>query len=82
MNRIDDIMNGGISAILISLGYVLLECGIFCLIVFAMGGTMMAGESSSILWCGIGCIVLSFIQIGSGFAWLNIVKSKRQTKVE
>ena len=79
MNSIDDIMKGGISAILISLGYVLLECGIFCLIVFAMGGTMMAGESSYILWCGIGCIVLSLIQIGSGVAFYNIVKPKPQT---
>ncbi len=79
MNRIDDIMNGAISAILISLGYVLLQCGIICLIGFAMGSTMMDGDSSSILWCAIACIVMSLIQIGSGFAWLNIAKSKRQT---
>lgn len=79
MNSIDDIMNGGISAILISLGYVLVQCGIICLIAFAAGGTMMEGESSNILWCGSACIVLGLIQIGSGVAWNNIVKSKRQT---
>ncbi len=32
MNNISDIMKGGISAILIGVGYVLVWCGIFCLI--------------------------------------------------
>jgi hypothetical protein len=79
MNGIGDVMKGGISAILISLGYVLLQCGIFCLIGFAMGGTMGAGDPKSILWCGSFCIILGLIQIGSGIAWYNIVKPKSQT---
>ena len=73
MNSISDIMKGGISAILIALGYVLLWCGIFCLIGSATG---MADEPTQMLWCGVGCMVLGAIQIGSGIAWYYIVKPK------
>ncbi len=71
MNSIGDITKGGISAILIAVGYVLLWCGIFCLIGSATG---MAEED--MLWCGVGCVVLGAIQIGSGIAWYYIVKPK------
>ena len=81
MNNIDDVMKGGISAILISLGYVLLMCGIFCLIGSAMGD-MTADESSNILGCAMGCIIFGLIQMGSGIAWYYIVKPERQTEVE
>lgn len=72
-------MKGGISAILISLGYVLLWCGLFCLIGFATGGSTTADDSSNILWCGWFCIVMGLIQMASGVAWYYIVKPKRQT---
>ena len=71
MNSISDIMKGGISAILIAVGYVLLWCGVFCLIGSATG---MAEED--MLWCGVGCVVLGAIQMGSGIAWYYIVKPK------
>ncbi len=74
-NSISDIMKGSVSAILIALGYVLLWCGIFCLIGSAVGMTMN-GESTTILWCGVGCLVMGAIQIGSGVAWYYIVKPK------
>ncbi len=73
MNSISDIMKGGISAILIALGYVLVWCGIFCLIGSATG---MADEPTEMLWCGVGCMVLGAIQMGSGIAWYYIVKPK------
>ncbi len=73
MNSIGDIMKGGISAILIGLGYVLVWCGIFCLIGSATG---MADEPTMMLWCGVGCVVMGAIQIGSGVAWYYIVKPK------
>jgi hypothetical protein len=75
MNSIGEIMKGGISAILVALGYVLLWCGIFCLVGFATGGTM-AWEPRNMLWCGSGCIVMGVIQMGSGVAWYYIVKPK------
>ncbi len=73
MNSISDIMKGGISAILIGLGYVLVWCGIFCLIGSATG---MTDEPTQMLWCGVGCAVMGAIQIGSGIIWYNIVKPK------
>ncbi len=72
-NSIGDIMKGGISAILIALGYVVLWCGIICLIMLATG---MADESTMILWCGVSCLVFAVILIGSGIAWYYIVKPK------
>ncbi len=71
MNSIGDIMKGGISAILIAVGYVVLLCGIFCLIMLATG---MAEEG--IRWCGVGCLVFAAILMGSGIAWYYIVKPK------
>ncbi len=73
MNNISDIMKGGISAILIALGYVLLWCGIICLIMSATG---MADEPSSILQCSIACLVFAAILMGSGIGWYYIVKPK------
>ena len=73
MNSISDIMKGGISAILIASGYVVLWCGIICLIMSATG---MADQPTSILWCGGGCLVFAAILIGSGVAWYYIVKPK------
>ncbi len=75
MSNIAEIMNGGISAILIALGYVLLLCGIFCLIGYAVGGTM-TGESGNMLMCVMGCLVFGPILIGSGVAWYYIVRPK------
>ncbi len=66
-------MKGGISAILIAVGYVVLWCGIFCLIWSATG---MADMPTSILWCGAACLVFAAILIGSGVAWYYIVKPK------
>jgi len=71
MNSISDVMKGGISAILIAVGYVLLWCSIFCLIWSATG---MAEED--MLWCGVGCLVFAAILMGSGVAWYYIVKPK------
>ncbi len=73
MNSIGDIMKGGISAILIAVGYLLLWCGIFCLIGSATG---MADEPTNILWCGVMCLVFTVILMGSGIAWYYIVKPK------
>ena len=73
MNGIGDIMKGGISAILIALGYVVLWCAIIC---FIMSATGMADEPTSILWCGGGCVVFAAILMGSGIAWYYIVKPK------
>ncbi len=73
MNSIGDIMKGGISAILIAVGYVVLWCGIICLIMSATG---MADKPTSILQCGVACLVFAAILIGSGIAWYYIVKPK------
>ncbi len=73
MNNIGDIMKGGISAILIALGYVVLWCGIICLIMLATG---MADEPTMILWCGVSCLVFAAILMGSGIGWYYIVKPK------
>ncbi len=73
MNSIGDIMRGGISAILIALGYVVLWCGIVCLIMSATG---MADDPTMILLCGVSCLVFAAILIGSGIAWYYIVKPK------
>ncbi len=74
MNNIKEIMNGGISAILIAVGYIGLWCGIFCLIGNRVGN--MPDWNGSFLWCGMGCVIFSVILIGSGIAWYNIVKPK------
>ena len=73
MNSIGDIMKGGISAILIAVGYVVLWCGVICLIMSATG---MADEPTSILWCGVACVVFAAILTGSGIGWYYIVKPK------
>ncbi len=73
MNSIGDIMKGGISAILIAVGYVVLLCGIICLI---MSGTGMADTPTSILQCGVACLVFAVILMGSGIGWYYIVKPK------
>jgi hypothetical protein len=73
MNSIGDIMKGGISAILIAVGYIVLWFGIFCLIWSATG---TVDEPANILWCGVGCLVFAAIMMGSGIAWYHIVKPK------
>jgi len=73
MNSIGDIMKGGISAILISVGYIVALCGAICLIMRATGGMDV---STDILWCGVGCLVLAAILMGSGIGWYYIVKPK------
>ncbi len=73
MNSIGDIMKGGISAILIAVGYVVLWCAILCL---SWSATGMADEPTNMLWCGVGCMVFAAILIGSGVAWYYIVKPK------
>ena len=72
MNSIGDVMKGGISALLIATGYVVLWCGILCLIFLAIGKAGMEWQ----LGCGIGCVIFSLILIGSGTAWYYIVKPK------
>ena len=73
MNNIGDIMKGGISAILIAVGYAVLWCGIFCLIGVATG---MADEPANMLRWGISCLVFAVILMGSGIGWYYIVKPK------
>ncbi len=73
MNNVGDIMKGAISAILISVGYVVLWCAAVCLIMSATG---MEGTFADIVWCGVGCLVASVIMMGSGIAWYQIVKPK------
>ncbi|MFC2021387.1 hypothetical protein ACFLU1_06385 [Chloroflexota bacterium] len=72
-NRISDIMKGGISAILIASGYVVLWCAIICLVWSATG---TADGPTDILWCGVSCLVFAAILIGSGVAWYHVVKPK------
>ena len=73
MNNIRDIVNGGISAILIFSGYLVLWCCIICLI---MSVTDMPDDASDVRWCGIMCLVFTGILIGSGIAWYRIIKPK------
>ncbi len=76
MNSIGDIMKGGISAILIAVGYVVLWCGILCLIGSATGMANGMANGQGILWCGVSCLVFAAILIGSGIGWYYIVKPK------
>jgi hypothetical protein len=75
MNKIAEIMNSVISAILIAFGYVALWCGIFCLIGNHFGNNG-ANEFGGIQMCAMGCLMFSVILIGSGIAWYYIVKPK------
>ena len=75
MNSIGDIMKGGISAILIAAGYVVLLCGILCLI-WSAEGKSSADMTFSPLWCGVSCVVFAAILMGSGIGWYYIVKPK------
>ena len=72
-NRIGDIMNGSISAILIAVGYIVLWCGAVCLIMSATG---MENTSTNIRWCGVTCLFVAAILMGSGIGWYYIVKPK------
>ena len=72
-NRIGDIMNGSISAILIAIGYIVLWCDVTCLI---MSTTGMADDATSIRWCGVMCLFVAAILMGSGVGWYYIVKPK------
>ncbi len=74
MNSIGDVMKGSISGILIAFGYILLLCGIFCLIWSATGTS--AGTTFSPFGCGMGCAVAAAILMGSGIGWYYIVKPK------
>ena len=77
MNSIGDIMKGGISAILIAAGYVVLWCGILCLIWSAFSGQMAGMDNGQgILWCGVSCLIFSAILMGSGIGWYYLVKPK------
>ena len=69
-------MKGGISAILIAVGYVVLWCGIVCLIMSATGMSNEMGNGQGILWCGVSCLVFAAILMGSGIGWYYIVKPK------
>ena len=73
MNSIGDIMKGGISAILISVGYIVLWCGVICLIMSATG---TPDDPENIRWCGFGCLFFTVILMGSGIAWYYMVKPK------
>jgi hypothetical protein len=74
MNNINEIMNGGISAITIAVGYIALWCGIMCLIMNSVGSEV--NINGGILGCAYGCLMFSVILIGSGIAWYFIVKPK------
>jgi hypothetical protein len=74
MNNIKEIMNGGICAIVIAVGYVALWCGIVCLIMNSVGSEV--DINGGILECAWGCLMFSVILIGSGIAWYYIVKPK------
>ncbi len=71
--NIKEIMNGAISAILIATGYIVLWCGIGCLIGNSVGN--LADENGGMLMCAMGCLIFSVILIGSGIAWYYIVTS-------
>jgi hypothetical protein len=75
MNKIAEIMNGALSAILIAFGYAALWCGIFCLIGHGVGNNLSA-EFGWILMCGMGCVIFGVILMVSGIAWYFIVKPK------
>jgi membrane protein DedA with SNARE-associated domain len=75
MNKIAEIMNGALSAILIAIGYAALWCGIFCLIGWGVGDNS-ADMFGGIQMCAMGCLIFSVILLGSGIAWYYIVKSK------
>ncbi len=77
MNNVKEIMNGVISAILIATGYIVLLCGLGCLIGYTVGN--MADKTGSMLMCSMGCLILAVILIGSGIAWYYIVKPKQST---
>ncbi len=74
MNSVGDIMKGGISAILIAVGYAVLWCGIVCLIWSATGMGNGMANGQGILWCGVSCLVFAAILVGSGIGWYYIVK--------
>lgn len=74
MNNTKEIMNGGISAILIATGYIVLWCGIGCLIGYRVGN--QADNTSGMLMCIMGCLIFSVILIGSGIAWYYTTKPK------
>ncbi len=74
MNNFKEITNGVISGILIATGYIVLWCGIGCLIFNSVGNA--ADLTGGTLMCGIACLIFSGILIGSGIAWYNIVKPK------
>ncbi len=71
MNNISDITKGGISAILIGVGYILLWCGIFCLI-----GSVTGMMGDSLQGCDWGCLAMGAIIMVSGIIWYKIVKPK------
>ncbi len=50
MNSIGDIMKGGISAILIAVGYVVLWCSILCLIWSAIGMGNGCSGAALVAW--------------------------------
>ena len=74
MNSFKEITNGVISGILIATGYIVLWCGIGCLIGNSFGNTV--DQNGGMLMCAVGCLIYSVILIGSGIAWYNIVKPK------
>ena len=74
MNNVKEVMNGVISAILIAVGYIVLWCGIGCLIGYSMANH--ADDSDMMLNCSMGCLIFSVILMASGIAWYYIVKPK------
>jgi membrane protein DedA with SNARE-associated domain len=75
MNKIAEITNGALSAILMAIGYAVLWCGIFCLIGYKVGANF-ADKAGGLQSCAMGCLMFSVIIIGSGIAWYYIVKPK------
>ncbi len=74
MNNTKEIMNGAISAILIATGYIVLWCGIGCLIGYNMAN--QADNTDMMLMCSMGCLIFSAILISSGIAWYYIMKPR------
>lgn len=76
MNNVAATMHGTIIAFLIIAGYLLLWCGVICLIWSFADDT---GDGADLRWCAVMCLVLSAIQFGSGFGWYTVVRRRMET---
>lgn len=75
MNNSKEIMNSVISANLIAAGYLVLWCGIGCLIGNSFGSPADV-TTGGLLMCAAACLIFSGILVGSGVGWYYIAKPK------